>query len=297
MEITQEQLNKIFELASMDDKVSSCSGVSLADVSEALIKIEQKIHSFSNSAHIDSFKNKKVLIADDLELSIYQLNTLLQKIGITPKIARKKDDAVSEIKRDNFECIIVDLFIPDCSDGLDLVKSAVTKREDTGINSKIIVISGSDDSSLINMCYELGTDLYIHKDGDWHTKLLHYISTSLQSNTNISFSRDTINNSIAIYTLKRFNTTKIFESVVKDVNYTIFSGLVNIIFDLSQISLFDVDNAYVFADIFKLCSENGGKFIIVNPSLKVKEALSFAYLEDIITSCDSIEKAVNLIQN
>ena len=74
MNITDEQINKIFELASMEKK----ENITLEDISEALIKIERKIYSFSVGVKVDSLEDKKVLIADDLELSIYQLSTILK---------------------------------------------------------------------------------------------------------------------------------------------------------------------------------------------------------------------------
>ena len=58
---------------------------------------------------------------------------------------------------------------------------------------------------------------------------------------------------------------------------------------------FDTDNAYVFADIYKLCAENNGKFVIVNAPSCVREALSFAYLEDVIPQADSVEDGVKLL--
>ena len=296
MEITQEQINKIFELASMDKKFEQ-GNITSSDISEALIEIERKIYSFNADVKVDSLEDKKILIADDLELSIYQLSKLLKKIGVNPRIARHKDEAISEMQKAQFDCVIIDLFIPDSSDGLELIKTAVKKREESGIYSKIVVISGTDDSSLINKCYELGTDFYIQKDSFWHNKLIQYISTAFQSDKNSSFTRSTINNSIVSYSLKRFNEQKVFDSVIKDINYSVFSGLKNVIFDLTEITLFDIDNAYIFAEIFKICSENEGKFILVNPSIKVKEALSFAYLEDVIKCVNSVEDAIKLIQS
>lgn len=295
MEITQEQLNKIFELASMEKKIKA-DNITIGDVSEALIEIERKLYSFVSDVKVDSLENKKILIADDLELSIYQLSTLLKKIGVTPHVARHKEEAESEMQKSQFDCIIIDLFMPDSSDGMDLIKTAVQKRKETGIYCKVVVISGTDDLSLINKCYELGTDFYIKKDNDWHTKLLQYISTSFQTDKNNAYTRSVINNSIVSYMLKRFNDQKVFSSIIKDINYSVISGVNNVIFDLTEIALFDIDNAYIFAEIYKICSENGGKFILVNPSIKVKEALAFAYLEDVIKCTTSTEEAVKLIQ-
>ncbi len=296
MNISDEQLNKIFELASMEQKLQK-GDITPSDISEALIEIERKIYSFSSEIKINSLEDKKILIADDLELSIYQLSTVLKRIGITPRVARHKDEAISELQKVQFDCVIIDLFIPDSSDGLDLIKVAVNRRAETGLYSKIVVISGTDDTSLIDTCYELGIDFYIQKDKDWHAKLLKYISTSFQSDKNIAFTRYVINNNIVSYIVKRFNEQKVFDSIIKNINSSMYTGMNNVLFDLREINTFDIDNAYVFADIYKTCAKNGGKFVLVNPSSTVKDALSFAYLEDVIPYANSVEEAVSIIVN
>ena len=141
MEITQEQLSKIFELASMENKLTS-GEITVGDVSEALIEIERKLYSFFADVKVDSLEEKKILIADDLELSIYQLNTLLKKIGVYPRVARHKEEAISEMQKVQFDCVIIDLFIPDSSDGMDLIKTVsatgtVQPRDSVEVSSKI----------------------------------------------------------------------------------------------------------------------------------------------------------------
>lgn len=294
MNITDEQVNKIFELASMEDRLSK-ENITSNDITEALIEIERKIYSFSSGIKIDSLEDKKILIADDLELSIYQLSTVLKRIGVTPSVARHKDEALSELQKVQFDCVIIDLFMPDSTDGFDLIKSAVKKRNETGFYSRIIVISSTDDSSLVDHCYELGVDFYIQKDKNWHSKLLKYLSTSFQTEKNIAFTRYVINNNIVSFIVKRFNEPKVFDVLVKNINSSIYSGLKNVLFDLREITVFDTENAYIFADIYKICAENGGKFVLVNPSASVKEALSFAYLEDVIPYTNSVEEAVSMI--
>ena len=296
MDITEEQLNKLFELASMDNKKEQ-ETITSNDISEALIAIERKIYSFSAEVKIDSLEDKKILIADDLELSIYQLSTVLKRIGIKPRIARHKDEALSELQKAQFDCVIVDLFIPDSSDGLELISTAVKRREETGSKGKIVVISGTDDNSLIDKCYENGADFYIQKDKDWHSKLLKYLGTSLQTNNNVAYTRYVINNNIVAYTLSRFNEPKVFDSILKDINASLYTGVKHVLFDLKKITNFDTDNAYVFANIYKTCAEQGGIFILVNPSMAVKEALSSAYLEDVIPYETSVEGAVTRILN
>ena len=294
MNITDEQISKIFELADMENKLNDGEITSL-DLSAALIAIERKIYSFSSGVKVDSIEDKKVLIADDLELSIYQLSTVLKKIGITPVVTRHKEEAISELSKVHYDCFIVDLFMPDSSDGIELIKMAVNKRNESGVYCKIIVISGTDDTSLVEHCYELGVDFYIQKNKNWHSKMLKYLSTSFQTDKNTAFTRFIINNNIASYIVKKLNDSKVFDSIIKSINTAIYSGAANVLFDLKEITSFDTDNAYVFADIYKLCAENNGKFVIVNAPSCVREALSFAYLEDVIPQADSVEDGVKLL--
>ena len=297
MNISDEQVNKIFELASMEYKKNQ-ENITEKDISEALIIIERKIYSFANSGvKIESLENKKILIADDLELSIYQLSTVLKRIGITPSVARHKEEALKEMQKAHFDCVIFDLFMPDSADGFDLIKAAVDKRNESNIDFKIVVISGTDDKDLIEHSYELGADFYIQKDGNWHSKLLKFISSSFQIDKNTAFTRYIINNNIASYIIKRFNETKVFDELIKNINTTIYTGIKHILFDLKEITAFDAENVYIFADIYKICAENGGKFVLVNPSIKVQEALTFAYLEEVIPYKNSIEDAVTYISS
>jgi CheY-like chemotaxis protein len=294
MNLTEEQLNKLFELASIEN-TKPYEEITSNDISLALVEIERKIYSFSSEIKVDSLADKKILIADDLELSIYQLSTLLKKIGIVPRVARHKEEALSELHKAFFDCVIVDLFIPDSEDGLDLIRTAVEKKDMNGNRSKVVVISGTDDSSLIDKCYECGADLYIQKDKDWHAKLLKYIGVTFRSDKSAAYTRYTINNNIVTFVLKRFNDSKVFEDVIKNINSSVYTGVKHIFFDLREIVTFDIENAYVFAEIYKICAEIGGKFILINPSKDIKEALTNAYLEDAIPYATTVEEAVSIV--
>ena len=294
MNISEEQVVKIFELASMQDKLNG--PITVNDISLALIEIERKIDSFSASTlKVDNLENKKILIADDLELSIYQLSTVLKKVGLSPVVARHKNEALSEIQKTHFDCIIIDLFITDSSDGFDLINAAMKKKTEDNSDTKIIVISSTDDTSLIDKCYELGVDFYIQKDASWHSKLLKYIISLFQTDSNTSFTNYFINNNIKVYSVKRLNDQKVFTALIKSINSSVYSNAKNILIDLREINTFDVDNVYIFADIYKICAENNGKLVLINPSNQVKEALSFAFLEDVIPCTNSIEQAVSIV--
>lgn len=291
MNISDEQIKKIFELASMEDKLKQ-SNISENDISQALITIERKLDSFSDEIKTDLAENKKVLIADDLELSIYQLSTLLKRIGINPSIARNKEEALSEIQKMHFDCIILDLFIPDSSDGIDLINAAVKRKQALGTNTSIVSISSTDDSSLVEKCYQCGADFYIQKDKDWHAKLLKYLSSIFQTDESAAFVKYILNSNIASYSIRKLHESKVFDELKQSVNLSLYSGLKNILFDLNEISKFDVENAYIFADMYKICADNGGKLVLLNPSSSIKEALEFAYLTDVIPFVYSVAEAV-----
>lgn len=291
MDITNEQLKKIFELASMEDKLLK-NEITSSDISEAIVEIERKIYSFA-SVKSDMIATKKILIADDLELSIYQLTTVLKKIGLTPSIARHKEEAVSELQKVQFDCVILDLFIPDSSDGLELIKLAVEKKKENNNNCKIVAISGTDDASLVNECYSAGVDFYISKDEMWHSKLLKYLGTTFQSpETTLGFTSYIVNGNVIVYDIKQFANQKVFDEITKNVTSSIYTGLKFIILDLKEVSTFDEDNAYIFAELYKLCNENNGKLAIINPSAQVRQALEFAFLDDVIPCCSGIESAI-----
>ena len=294
MNISQEQIKKILELASMESKLKQ-SEITLNDISQALIAIERKIASFSDESSIDVDDNKKVLIADDLELSIFQLNTLLRKIGVNPIVARNKEEAISEIQKKHFDCIIIDLFMPDSSDGFDLIKTALKRKIELGSRTSIVAISGTDDETLVNKCYQVGADFYIQKDKDWHSKLLKYLGSIFQTEKSNTFEKRLINSDTVLYNIKKLHDGSVFEELKQNVNLSLYNGLKNVFFDLKEISTFDVENAYIFTELFKICADNEGSFVLINPSHSIKEVLEFAYLTDIIPCVYSIEDGLKKI--
>ena len=295
MNISDEHVNKIIEMASMQDEVKG-RDLTNDDITKALINIERKIYAFTANADDNTILNKNILIADDLELSVYQLTTVLKKIGLSPIVARNKEEASAEMQKVHFDCIIVDLFIPDSSDGIDLITDANNRRKEANSPMKIVVISGTDDKSLIEKCYAAGADFYIQKDTSWHMKLLKFLNAIFLDEHNAAFTSFAINDYTACFSVKRLSDTRIYDDLIKRIHSSVYSGMKNIILDLTEITTFDVDNAYIFADIYKICAENKGKLVIMNPSSNVRNALSFAFLEDIIPYANSVEQAVSIIE-
>ena len=139
------------------------------DINKALILIERKFLSLLSNEAMTVPAEFNILIVDDLELSIYQFNQLLKKVGIVPTVARNKVEALAELKKKKFDYIVVDLFLPDAQDGIELIEECI-KLRDAKRTNKIIVMSGTDDKDLIEKCYKLGIDEFVPKSSNWLTK-------------------------------------------------------------------------------------------------------------------------------
>lgn len=293
MELTNEQILKIIELAGLEETFEE-GEVTSVDISKALIAIERKLNFFDTNINFNiDIANKNVLIVDDLELSIYQLSHLLKKIGVTPAVSRNKEEASAELKKKSFNYILVDLFLPDSSDGLWLIKEAEKIRKENKSDLKILVISGTDDKQLIDECYKLGADMYIAKSDKWHNDVLKYISTTTQDVYNADFKKHILSEDTVSYTLHRFNNQSIYDEFLADINSSLVAGQINVILNLENVIIFDADNAYIFAEIYKAVSNAKGNLAMINPSERIKYAISFAYLDGVIPTLTSEESAVN----
>lgn len=291
MEINIEQLNKLFDMAGIETDVTS---VSQDDITKALIAIERKLLSFSTADAMTLPAEFNILIVDDLELSIYQFNQLLKKVGIVPTVARTKTEAMAELKKKKYDYIVIDLFLPDAQDGLELIDECI-KLRDAKRTNKIIVMSGTDDKDLIEKCYKLGIDEFVPKSSNWHDQILKFITSSLTSKQHEDFFKYSINDNICCYTINKFNGQKHIDLLLKDVTTCLYTGQVNIIFNMENVKMFDDEYTGVFATLFKMCNERGGKFMLVKISETVRNALADAFLDTLIPTFSSVDAAVSKI--
>ncbi len=292
MEINNEQLKKLFDLSGANTNVDEAVP---DDITKALILLERKILSFSpETANIPAEFN--ILIVDDLELSIYQFNQLLKKVGIVPTVARNKIEALAELKKKKFDYIVVDLFLPDAEDGLELIKECIELREAKKTN-KIIVMSGTDDKDLIEKCYKLGIDEFVPKSSNWHDQILKFITSSLTTKDHEDFFKYSINENICCYTINKFNSKRHIDNLIKDVNTSLYTGCVNIIFNMENVKIFDDEFTGVFTELYKMCKDKNGQFMLVKISDSVKSALSDAFLDTLIPIYSTVDAAVSKISD
>jgi len=293
MELTNEQLVNLIQISGIDiDPENATSD----DITRAIVSLEKKLQFFNFPLNYLSEKNLSVLIVDDLELSIYQLTSMLSKVGINSYVARDKAEAIDEIKKKKFDYLVVDLFMPSPEDGFEIIKAAAELRVEGVKDYKIISVSGTDDKDLIQRSYKLGIDEFVPKQAHWHEDVLRYISNSINKTGIGNFGKYHINKNITVFSIYKLNEKSQLEELSKEAHSEILTGRPNIIFNLENIKLFDSSNAGIFVDIYKSTKEKNAFFVLVKPSEEIINALEFVFLDSIISTFDTIENAVEYIE-
>ena len=121
--------------------------------------------------------NKKILIVDDHQFLIDGLRGLLEQHGDAEVIcASSVAEALALIEEQSFDIILLDLFFPGV-DGFTLLKRG-------NIDAPVIVMSSTDDTSLIQNALDQGAAGFLSKGASLPT-LLTAIDTVISGNTYI----------------------------------------------------------------------------------------------------------------
>lgn len=100
--------------------------------------------------------NNKVLIVDDNSDSLMLQQTIVQRLGFYTQTAVNGLDAISTIKKDKPDIILLDIFMPQL-DGFETLK--ILKEE---LNIPVIVVTAGGNKT-INKLIEMGIRFYIQK--------------------------------------------------------------------------------------------------------------------------------------
>ena len=292
MEISEEQLAKIFELAGHD--INPENAIS-DDISRALIKIEEKLLSFNGDSDGLIESSMKVLVVDDLELSTYKLSLLLNKINIVPVVVHTKQDAISEIKKQKFDFLFIDLFLPDSDDGLEVMRYANNFRNENNRQYKLVAISGTDDLNLVTDCFNAGVDEFVSKSAKWHEQILRIIVDKNVYHTRKNFVRYDINETTVVYNVKSLTKQEYADEVYHNASSVILAGVENIILNMENVQNMHQESANIFTELYKKCNNAGGKLVLLKPSDAVKDVLAYSCLLDVIKIAETSEQAFETI--
>lgn len=293
MELSKEQLINLIKISGIDIDPDFATN---EDVTKAIVSLEKKLQFFNFPLNYLSGKNLNVLIVDDLELSIYQLTSMMSKVGVNAFVARDKTEAMDEINKKKFDYLVIDLFMPSPDDGFEIIKAANELKLSGQKDYKIVCVSGTDDKNLIQKSYTLGIDEFIPKQAHWHEDVLKFISNTINKTGAENFNKYHINKNITVFSIYKLNGKNNLDELKKEVHSEILTGRPNIIFNLENIKLFDDVNASLFVDIYKSTKDKNAFFVLVKPSEEIVKALEFVFLDSIISTFDTIENAVEYIE-
>ncbi len=293
--ITKDQLNSLLKLSGIE-VTQDTEEDSKALVSRALVMLERKLNYFNYPMSFFTAEVTNVLIVDDTELSIFQLSSMLRKIGMNVYVARSKEEALAEFKKKNFEFIVLDLYMPDYKDGFELINAANEIRNQGEHSFKLIAISGTDNTSIIQQAYNLEIDEFIPKCPEWHERILKFITNSTNKTSSDEFSLYRVNDNICAFTLYKVNNEKYIDKIIKEVNANVLTSKQNIIFNLEHIKIFSDAYTYLFSEVYKATSLKDGVFVLVKPCEEIVKALDFVFLSDAIQVFNSMEEAIEYIE-
>ncbi len=284
--LTDPQVVKLYELIGETPPAD----ITENDVSRVLVELEKKITPYypqkQNADDLAFEKNKNILVIDDLEVSLFQLTKLLSKAGYNSFIARTVDEAVDNYKKHNFNYVFVDLFLPEPEDGIELLERIKNNDKTKLNNTKMIVISGSDDKKLINECFVKGADDFICKTENWHIKILEKLRSFDEikrgSAPEIKSVIEDDENKIASITIKNIFKAGVLDDLKREAVNLCLSGYNKIVLDLKSVTTTGPEILSVIVYIFKYCNNHGGTLKLCNVSNAVSDSLSYVFLDGVI---------------
>lgn len=172
----RKQLDEIESvLLEAQEATKAASSVAPAKPTEPV----RAISPFEDAAPIDeeilNLPKKNILIIDDLGVITYQLSVLFKQVGFDVVTSKEIYDAIEKFKKQNFDLVIMDLFIPTEREGFilleELKKIAVNKQ----MNVKIGIMSASAKKEHKQLCKMKGAEFYVEKIADWQKELFGVI--------------------------------------------------------------------------------------------------------------------------
>ncbi|OGH96416.1 MAG: hypothetical protein A2039_05280 [Candidatus Melainabacteria bacterium GWA2_34_9] len=281
--LNKEQIAQLFNLAGQKSPENPTS----EEITGILIEIEKRISPGCIQTQSKFLNNANILLVDDLELSVYQLSKLLTNCGYATTVARSVGEALDYYKKQSFQYVIVDLFLPNPEDGLHLIDEINNAEKTKNDETKIVVISGSDDKKLINECFLKGANEFISKLPDWHKKILQHIGNlevqKYGAMAEVFTKVEDPKNKIASITISNLSKNEIIETLKREIQILINTGYVNLILDLEKVKNLDSVglNAIVYA--YKACSERRGILKLCGVNSAVNDALSYVFLNNLIS--------------
>lgn len=180
LEISQNLINDLFTAAGLEtpEELDDTAIIQLIKTIKLLNKADDKTAPTKVPKKDSSTKQASVLVVDDLGLVVYQLSLLLTKNGYNVLLARSAPEAFSIFEeRGPFNYVLMDLFMPNKEDGIELLKKVKGALAESGANTKVVVMSATKDIEAIDEVISLGADSFLEKGQNWKSDLIETLQT------------------------------------------------------------------------------------------------------------------------
>ena len=175
VELDEEFLVEIYGLAG--ELPRNKESFDLQDIKRVLSKIKTLLPTSNTTnesfmAFSDDEKAKKVLVVDDLGTITYQLSTLLDKKGYNTVCSKEIYDAIAKYKKEHFDIVILDLYIPTEREGFILLDEILKLNEQKSKKSIVGIMTASNKKEHKQICRDKGADFYVEKVDDWQKNII-----------------------------------------------------------------------------------------------------------------------------
>ena len=129
--------------------------------------------TFNDTPSEDVFNlpKKTILIIDDLGVITYQLSVLFKQYNFEVITSKEIYDAIEKFKKQTFDLVIMDLFIPTEREGFILLEELKKITSSKQKITKIGVMSASAKKEHKQLCKMKGAEFYVEKIDDWQKEL------------------------------------------------------------------------------------------------------------------------------
>ena len=173
----RKQLDEVAEhlsAAKLEAKSSSASPTPKQTSSPSPSAASSFSDGFSDEEEFNLPK-KSILIIDDLGVITYQLGVAFKQYNYEAITSKEIYDAIEKFKKQSFDLVVMDLFIPTEREGFilleELKKITLSKSKQTRIG----IISASSKKEHKQLCKMKGAEFYVEKTDDWQKELFRVI--------------------------------------------------------------------------------------------------------------------------
>ncbi len=133
--------------------------------------------SFGFEEDTFNLPDKSILIIDDLGVITYQLEVLFKQLKFDVVTSKELYDAIDKFKKQYFDVVVMDLFIPTEREGLILLEELKKISAAKPKPSKIGVMSASSKKEHKQLCKMKGAEFFVEKADDWQKDLCRVVKS------------------------------------------------------------------------------------------------------------------------